>query len=455
MSSLKIPRELRDFAQVFAAAGKKCYFVGGALRDSLLGRPVSDYDAATDARPEEVQGLFRKVIPTGIKHGTVTVLWKGHSIETTTFRTEAGYTDARRPDRVAFGASLEEDLERRDFTINAMAFDPLAEELVDLHGGRDDLAARLIRAVGEPRKRFDEDGLRTLRAIRFASQLGFEIEEATLAAIPGALARLSGVSAERLREELEKILLSPKPSRGLRIMESTGILAQVLPELAACRGVEQKGLHAFDVLDHLYASVDAAAAVEESGLELRLAALLHDIGKPRSKAIGEDGIPTFYRHEEYSARMAGELMRRLRFPNATMETVVHLVAQHMFFYDESWTDAAVRRFIARVGRASLEGLFELRWADSSGMAGLAADPRALDPLRRRIEAVLAAEDALGIRDLAIGGEDLAGIGVPKGPAMGRILSELLETVLDDPAQNTREALLGIASRIKAKYGVAP
>lgn len=454
MPVLSVPRELREFAQVFSAAGKKCYFVGGALRDSLLGRPVNDWDAATDARPEEVLGLFRKVIPTGIKHGTVTVLWKGWSVETTTFRTEAGYSDARRPDQVAFGVSLEEDLERRDFTVNAMAYDPLEGALVDIHGGRKDLAARLIRAVGEPGRRFDEDGLRTLRAVRFASQLDFEIEPSTLAAIPGALARLSGVSAERLRDELERILLSPRPSKGLRLMEETGILGLVVPELLACRGVEQKGVHAFDVLDHLYASVDASAQSGED-LVLRLAALLHDIGKPRAFALGPDGVPTFYRHEEYSSRMAAELMRRLRFPNATTEAVTHLVAQHMFFYEPAWTDAAVRRFVARVGRDCVEALFALRRADTSGMAGIAADPRLLDPFRERIEAILKAEDALGIKDLAVGGRDLAKIGIPKGPAMGRILSELLETVLDDPSQNTRETLLGIAGRIKGKYGVSP
>lgn len=452
MPSLVVPRELREFAQVFAAAGKKCFFVGGALRDSLLGRPVNDWDAATDARPEEVVALFRRVIPTGIKHGTVTVLWKGWSIETTTFRTEAGYSDARRPDVVAFGASLEEDLERRDFTVNAMAFDPLEGRLVDLHGGQEDLAARLIRAVGDPGIRFDEDGLRTLRAVRFASQLDFSIEPETLAAIPSALPRLSGVSAERHREELERLLLSPRPSKGLRLMEETGILALVLPELALCRGVEQKGMHAFDVLDHLYAAVDAAAASEDD-LGLRLAALFHDIGKPRARALGKDGIPTFYRHEEYSTQMALSLMKRLRFPNATMDRVAHLIAQHMFFYDESWTDAAVRRFIARVGRDSIEDLFSLRRADSSAMAGIPADPRVLDPFRARIEAILKAEDALGIKDLAIGGRELADLGIPKGPAMGRILAELLETVLDDPSQNSRECLLDIASKIKTKHGV--
>jgi tRNA nucleotidyltransferase/poly(A) polymerase len=350
---------------------------------------------------------------------------------------------------VDFGASLEEDLERRDFTINAMAYDPLAKSLVDLHDGRGDLERKLIRAVGDPAERFDEDGLRPLRALRFAAQLGFSIEEATLAAIPAALAKTSLVSAERVREELEKILLSPRPSRAFRLMENTGMLALLLPELARCRNVDQKGSHIFDVLDHSLESVDAA----RPDLIIRLAALLHDIGKPEAKGLGSDGLPTFYRHEEYSARDALTLMRRLKFPNATMEEVAALIRHHMFFYEDNWTDAAVRRFLARVGIGRVEALFDLRLADASGKEGVAVDPRSLEAFRARIEAILEAKQALTLRDLALGGEDLAAIGVPRGPTMGRMLAELLETVLEDPALNTREALLRIARGIAPKHGV--
>jgi tRNA nucleotidyltransferase (CCA-adding enzyme) len=448
MSPLSFPPELREFALVFKNAGKSCYIVGGAVRDLIIGKSVSDYDAATDARPEEVMRLFRRVVPTGIKHGTVTVMWKGKPIETTTFRRESGYADGRHPDEVEYGASLEEDLSRRDFTINALAYEPLEEKLVDLYGGQADLGLRLIRAVGNPAERFAEDGLRPLRAVRFASQLGFKIEPETLAAIPSSLERFKLVSPERVREELEKILRSPEPSTALRLMEETGMLAIVLPELMRCRGVEQKGMHRFDVLDHLYASVDAAPADPV----VRLAALLHDIGKPETKAIGADGIATFYGHEALSAREAAEVMRRLRFPNATTDEVAHLVRQHMFFYEDSWTDAAVRRFLARVGEAEVERLFALRLADGSGMTGIPVPPESLEPLRRRIARVLAEKEAFKLKDLAIGGNELASLGVPKGPAMGRILAELLETVLDDPKQNTREKLMEIAEKTKAKYG---
>jgi tRNA nucleotidyltransferase (CCA-adding enzyme) len=449
MRAIHPPRELLEFAKPLLQAGKACYLVGGAVRDYLLGRQVNDFDAASDALPEEVARLYKRVIPTGIKHGTVTVLFKGLEIEVTTFRTESGYADGRHPDEVRFSPSIEEDLSRRDFTINAMAFDLEARSLLDPHRGRADLEARLVRAVGDPLERFREDGLRPLRAIRFAAQLGFEIEPATLAAIGPSIERFRLVSPERVREELQKMLLARIPSQALRLLETTGLLAEILPELSACRGVEQRGMHVYDVLDHLYASVDAAPP----RLVLRLAALLHDIGKPAAKEERPGADPTFYRHEELSAKAAEALLKRLRFPNALVDEVVHLIRCHMFSYDESWSDAAVRRFIARVGEAHLEALFALRLADGAGILGRPIDPRSLEPLRERIQAVLEAGQALGLADLAVKGGDLAQLGVRPGPAMGALLKELLEAVIDDPSLNERERLLDIASRIKSKYPI--
>lgn len=449
MPNIRIPRDLIEFARVFRDAGHEAWFVGGAVRDSLLGREVSDYDLATDASPEKVLKLFRKVIPTGIKHGTVTVLWKGRSIETTTFRVEEGYSDGRHPDQVRFGVGIEEDLSRRDFTINAMAWNPLDSRLADPFGGRKDLGAKLVRAVGDASARFDEDGLRLLRALRFAAQLEFEVEESTLAAIGERKARISSVSPERIRDEFSKLLVSPRPSSALRLMEEKGLLALILPELVAARGVEQKGMHRFDVLDHLYLSVDAVL----NRIGLRLAALFHDIGKPGTKAIGPDGIATFHRHEELSATMAEAILRRLRYPNDLIEEVCHLVHEHMFHYEDNWSDAAVRRFVARAGISSIDDLLALRIADGTAMTGHRVDPRSLDPLRRRIEAVIAAEEALSIRDLAIDGNDLAALGVPRGPVMGRMLAELLEAVIEDPALNEAEKLKGIAARMKEKHGL--
>jgi tRNA nucleotidyltransferase (CCA-adding enzyme) len=447
MRAIRPPQELYDFARVLAASGKACYLVGGAVRDYLLGRRVSDFDVATDARPEEVVRAYRRVIPTGIKHGTVTVLFKGLEIEVTTFRTESGYADGRHPDSIEYASTIGEDLSRRDFTINAMAFDLATKALLDPSGGRDDLSRRLVRAVGKASERFGEDGLRPLRAIRFAAQLGFEIEAVTLAAIAPSIERFRLVSQERVREELQKILLSSAPSRGLRLLESTGLLEAVSPELAACRGVQQRGMHVFDVLDHLYASVDAA----ESELVLRLAALLHDVGKPAAKEERPGEDPTFYRHEEYSARAAEAILKRLRFPNEVVDEVAHLVRCHMFAYDETWSDAAVRRFLARVGPGSLDRLFALRLADGAGIVGRPVDPRGLEPLRDRVAAVLAAKEAFGIADLAIRGGDLVSIGVEPGPAMGAMLKELLEAVMDDPELNERARLLEIAGKLKGKY----
>ena len=449
MRAIHPPRELFDFAQVLHAAGKACFLVGGAVRDYILGREVSDFDAATDARPEEVLRAYKRVVPTGIKHGTVTVLFKGLEIEVTTFRTESDYADGRHPDRVEYAATIEEDLSRRDFTINAMAFDLATKAVLDPYGGREDIARRIVRAVGDPLERFHEDGLRPLRAVRFAAQLGFDIDSATLTAITPSMDRFRLVSPERVRDEFRKILLSPLPSRGLRFLEKTGLLAEISPELETCRGVEQRGMHVFDVLDHLYASVDASPP----DLVLRLAALLHDIGKPGAKEERPGGDPTFYRHEEISAKSAEGMLARLRFPNALVDEVAHLVRHHMFSYDESWSDAAVRRFIARVGTGAMGSLFALRLADGTGITGIPADPRSLEPLRERIDAVITARQAYGLSELAVNGKDLASIGVPPGPQMGAMLRELLETVIDDPTLNERERLLDIAGKLKPKYGL--
>ena len=312
---MRVPRVVRDFAAEVLSGGFQCHLVGGAVRDLLTGRPHTDFDIATNARPEQVGKLFRRVIPTGIKHGTVTVLFRDVTFEVTTYRTEAGYTDGRRPDKVSFAPSILDDLARRDFTINAMAWDLNAHRLIDPHDGRKDLARGIIRAIGDPSERFREDGLRPLRACRIASQLDFNVEEVTRDAIPGALDILSRVSAERVRDELVKILESPLPSRGLILMKETRILTVVLPELLEGVGVAQGDLHCYDVFTH---SVHACDAAPSSSLALRLAALLHDVGKPRSLAPGPGGRPTFYGHDKVSAEMTEAILMRLKMPNAVI-----------------------------------------------------------------------------------------------------------------------------------------
>ena len=438
------------------------------MRDMLRGRKAQDWDLATDAPPEEVTDIFRntqpraKVIPTGIRHGTVTVLYKGRSIEVTTYRTEADYSDGRRPDQVHYAASIEEDLSRRDFTMNAVAL-RLAKgthvgalkgasngKKVDPFGGEADIKARLIRCVGDPAQRFAEDGLRPLRAVRFAAQLSFKIEEQTLAAIGGALETSAKVAAERVKDELDKILASDKPSIAFLLMEQTGLLRLFLPELAVCRGIEQKGSHRFDVLDHSLMACDFAAR-KGCSAEVRFAALLHDVGKPGAQSFDETGERIFHQHDAESARIARNALSRLRFPNAFVDQVCHLVAEHMFHYTDDWSDAAVRRFVVRIGKENLPALYQLRRADTFANAGSEPPSSYLLPLIDRVEGILAESQAFSLRDLAVSGRDLMAMGIEPGKNLGKILNELLEAVLDDPELNTREDLLVIAKKLHGKF----
>jgi len=448
---------LKEIASFFNNDGKDIYLVGGAVRDMLRGQKIHDWDLATNALPDEVTGIIKraggKVIPTGIKHGTVTAFYKTKSAEITTFRTESDYTDGRRPDHVDYAATIEEDLSRRDFTMNAIALRLPSGEIVDPFGGAKDIKAKIIRCVGNPRERFGEDGLRPMRAVRFASQLGCEIEKNTLDAIPCALENCAKVSWERVRDEIDKILSTTQPSLAFRLMEQTGLLKLFINELADCRGVEQKGFHQFDVLDHSLYACDYAAA-KGYPHEVRLAALFHDVGKPAVRGIDESGVYTFYRHEEVSANMCRSIMNRLRYSNSATIAVCHLIKEHMFLYTDEWSDAAVRRFISRVGEENLENLYQLRRADIYGFCGKEPDYRSLLQLTDRVNKVLAEGKAFSLKDLVVSGNDLMMIGIQSGKMMGMILKELLETVLDDPAQNTREKLLEIAEKIHNERGTS-
>ena len=422
-------------------AGHPTYVVGGAVRNLVLGRKPKDIDLATAATPGDVRKLFRRVIPTGEAHGTVTVLHNGWSFEVTTFRTEAGYTDRRRPDTVTFVGTIRDDLSRRDFTINGMALNPQSAEFLDPHGGENDLRAGVIRAIGDPQTRFSEDALRLLRAVRFAAELSFAIEQATWHALCDQSDGIRLIAVERVREELDRILACELPSTGFRLMQKSGLLARVLPELDAGVGVEQRGVHRFDVFEHSIISCDAAPADNRI---VRLAALLHDVGKPPTLQVDASGERTFHGHDAASAELAEQALRRLRYPNAVIQEVVHLIRQHMFHYTPEWTDSAVRRFLARVGLEHVENLFELRAADSYAQQGVGTENRALDQLRTRIAEIEREQHAITRNDLAVNGHELAGAGIPRGPVMGVVIDHLLETVLDDPSQNSRERLLQIA-----------
>ncbi len=323
--------DLKKFIKTFNDAGFQCYLVGGCVRDLILGHDIYDYDFATDAKPREVIKLFKRVIPTGVKHGTVTVLVRGMDFEVTTFRADGKYVDGRRPEEVHFATSLEEDVKRRDFTINGLAYDFNEDRIIDHVGGRDDLERGIIRTIGSPMERFSEDGLRTFRACRIASKLNFDIETATLKAIEKTHDVARQVSVERIKDELMKLLESPKPSVGLEYMRTTGILKLFLPELDSCHGVEQNKYHIHDVYYHSLYSCDAAPMDRP---RIRLAALLHDIGKVKTRRLGAGGDYTFYNHEVVGARQVRKLMRRLKFSNDDMDYVENLVLNHMFHYTD-------------------------------------------------------------------------------------------------------------------------
>ena len=455
--TISIPPLLKDFYNVFEKAGFKAYLVGGAVRDIFLKKQAHDWDVATNATPQDVMKIFKFVVPTGFEHGTVTVHFKNQEIEVTTFRTEAGYSDGRHPDSVNYAATIEEDLARRDFTMNAIAVNLADGKIVDPYKGREDIKAKIIRTVGKAYDRFMEDGLRPVRALRFASQLDFQIEKETFAAIsnPDVQKKVDSISRERFRDEFVKMMKADLPSVGLKMMEKTGILNIFIPEFTACRGCNQsddRGYHIFDVMDHNIYACDGAP--KEKPL-IRIAALFHDIGKPQSKSVTtENGLTVFhfFQHEKYSEKITREVMTRLKFSNAEIDHVCHLVLNHMFNYESTWTSAAVRRFLVKVGRENVEDLIDLRLADMYGKYNQPVrihDSKACDlliELQDRIEKVQEAKAALSLKDLKVNGKDLMAQGIPAGKVLGAILQELFDCVLEDPSLNDREKLLEIAKK---------
>jgi tRNA nucleotidyltransferase (CCA-adding enzyme) len=440
-----IPDEVRGLLDELWQAGHAAYVVGGSLRDSLLGRPAADWDLATDARPPRLQELFSGAVYEN-QFGTVAVRRGENVYEITTFRTDHDYADFRRPHRVEFGDTIELDLARRDFTVNALAWGgPAGVEagLVDPFGGQDDIERRLLRAVGKPDERFAEDALRMIRAVRLAATLDFGIEPETLSAIERHAELVRHLSGERIAAELDKLLLAPQPSVGFRLMADTRILDHLSPELASQRGVAQNKIPGEDLWEHTLRSVDAVPVDRPI---VRLAALLHDIGKPPTAADGH-----FYGHERVGAELAEAFLMRLHYPRSVVERVVDLVRQHMFLYEEGWTDTAVRRFIAKVTVPRLDELFELRRADNIG-SGRPPESVGLEELRRRIAEQLEARVALDRSGLAIDGGDLIReLGLSEGPHIGVVLDALVERVMTDPALNDRPTLLLIARSLLEEH----
>ena len=435
---LEICKELRN-------SGEQAWVVGGCVRDTLRGQRVNDWDVATTALPEKVKKVFPRVIPTGIDHGTVTVLWKGEGYELTTLRGEGTYSDGRRPDSVTFVGSIEQDLARRDFTVNAIAYDPVDTQVVDPFGGLDDMRNEVLRAVGKPSERFQEDGLRILRGARFVATLGFELDEATEGAFRGALDTVRKVSPERVRDEGLKTRKAASPSRAFEVMRRTGILEVTYPELLEQVGCEQNQWHAYDVWNHTMHVLD-----ESDGDPIeRVAALLHDVAKPRTRAKSEKTNDwTFYHHEKVGADMAERWLREYRFSNSERELVTGLIRHHLICYSDEWTDAAVRRFIKRVGADNVEPLLRLGEADALGKGRNVEEELALlKELRGRVDAQIEAGGALSTGDLAIGGNEVISVLGSAGPRVGEILRALLDKVIEDPSLNTRAKLMPLAEEL--------
>lgn len=443
-SEIKIimPINVKKILSILYFEGCAGYIVGGCVRDSILGLIPNDWDICTNCVPGEMLHIFSsfKVILTGFRHGTVTVVIGGENYEITTYRIDGDYIDGRHPKEVIFTDKLKEDLRRRDFTINAMAYNDRVG-LIDYYGGVQDILDKKIRCVGDPVERFKEDYLRMLRGVRLATQLEYNLESGTFDAIKELCGNIVNISAERVREELNEILLSRTPSMGFRLLDATGLLKYIMPELETCVGFEQHNpCHHEDVFNHTLSVVDNT----ESDLVLRLAALFHDIGKPETFVLDARGRGRFYNHSVIGAEIAEDIMKRLKYDSRSIEQVAILVKEHMSRY-ENLSDKAMKRFINRVGQDNIDRLFKLQVADIEAIAEEdEIDVSGILKLKSEVEKILNEKQPLSIKDLEIDGYDLMELGVPEGRLVGTILTELLEMVLEDPETNKKDILMKLA-----------
>jgi len=448
--NIQVPEKVNMIIETLLAHGFEAYAVGGCVRDSLLGREADDWDITTSASPYEVKELFRRTIDTGIQHGTVTVMLDKEGFEVTTYRIDGEYEDGRHPKEVLFTKNLEEDLKRRDFTINAMAYNEQTG-MVDIFGGVEDLKNKVIRCVGVAGDRFDEDALRIMRAFRFSAQLGFEIEENTRAAAAERAENLKKISAERIRVELTKLLLSKNPDR-LLWMQQNKITGIVLPELDAMLATQQKNAnHPYNVGEHTLRVIERVGSEGAWGKKelqiLKFAALLHDVGKPGLQTEDGQGEAHFPKHAEIGAKKARDIMRRLKFDNETTDMVVRLVAAHDQYI--SITDcqeenlAAMRHMMHRLGPDMMDLLWELQKADIAAQnpASLKHKQEMLDETMKLHQEVLRRGDCVSLKQLAVNGKDLIALGVKPGKEIGNVLELLLSEVLEHPEENEKENLL--------------
>lgn len=435
---IQLPDKVQKIIETLTAAGFEAYAVGGCVRDCVLGRLPNDWDITTSATPYETKALFPRTIDTGIRHGTVTVMLDKEGFEVTTYRIDGDYEDGRHPKEVTFTASLEEDLKRRDFTINAMAYNEQSG-LVDLFGGMEDIENEIIRCVGNGEERFTEDALRMLRAVRFSAQLGYRIEETTASAIRKLAPNLRYISAERIQTELVKLVISDHPDY-LRRAYETGITKQILPEFDLCMETEQNNPHhCYSVGEHILHSMQEI----EADKVLRLGMLFHDIAKPQTLTVDGEGITHNKEHPQVGEKMTREILRRLKFDNDTIDKVTKIVRYH----DEEigLSPAGVRRAVNRIGEDIFSMLFAVRRADISAQSDYLREEKLqrLTYMRELYDEILRRQECLSLKDLAVTGRDLMALGIPAGPQIGDLLQELLALVLEEPECNTREQLLRI------------
>ena len=432
---IQLPGDVKKIIQTLQEAGYEAYAVGGCVRDSLLGRIPSDWDITTSAEPAEVKRLFRRTFDTGIQHGTVTVLFDKAGYEVTTYRIDGRYEDGSHPAEVTFTPNLEEDLKRRDFTVNAMAYNDDAG-LIDCFGGAEDLEKGVIRCVGEPAERFHEDALRIMRAVRFAAQLDARIEESTATAIRKLAPTLTRISAERIQVELVKLLISDHPEK-MRDLYALGITAVILPEFDRIMETDQNNPHhCYSVGEH---TIHTLMNVENSKV-LRLTMLFHDFGKAETRTTDEEGIDHFYGHPQISTKMAGKIMRRLKFDTDTMNRVCRLVEKHDVSVEP--TPKAVRHAASGMGTELFPLFLQVKKADTLGQSDYLRREK-LDRIQKVEQIyrdILQREECLSLKQLALNGRDLIALGVQPGQEMGDLLESMLQMVLDDPARNDRAFL---------------
>ena len=438
---LRIPEKVGFIINKLEEAGFEAYAVGGCVRDSILGRKPDDWDITTSAKPEQVKALFRRTVDTGLQHGTVTVMIEKEGFEVTTYRVDGEYEDGRHPKQVTFTASLEEDLKRRDFTINAMAYNP-STGLVDLFGGLADIEEKRIRCVGNPLERFTEDALRIMRAVRFSAQLGFGIERETKAALSVIAPNLKNVSAERIQTELVKLLLSPHPDY-LRIAWETGITKEFLPEFDACMDTEQNTPHhCYTVGEHTLHSLLNVPGDKV----LRLTMLLHDIGKPKVKTTDENERDHFKTHGSLGEKMAKEILRRLKFDNDTIRKVSHLVKWHD--YRPENTPKSVRRALNKIGEELFPSYLVVQKADMLAQSPYKREEKAerIEKLTLLYREIIEKKECISLKTLAVTGSDLIEAGMKPGKEIGVVLNSLLEMVLEEPELNKKETLLNLINK---------